>query len=70
MGALVFRDVAFAYGDACPLFESVTLRLSRGIYGIVGENMIRVSVRNSVISQFTNAGVAMLSTGARNVYAG
>lgn len=38
-------------------------------YGIVGENMIRVSVRNSVISQFTNAGVAMLSTGARNVYA-
>lgn len=38
MPSLIFRGVAFAFADALPLFEDVSLRLSPGIHGIVGEN--------------------------------
>ncbi|MFO0587331.1 MAG: ATP-binding cassette domain-containing protein [Polyangiaceae bacterium] len=38
MVALVFKGVAFAHGDAHPLFHDLTLRLDPGVYGVVGEN--------------------------------
>ena len=38
MGRLVFRGVAFAFGDARPIFEGVNLGLERGVLGVAGEN--------------------------------
>lgn len=38
MTALVFSGVAFAFGDALPLFHDVTFRLDPGRHGVVGEN--------------------------------
>jgi ATPase subunit of ABC transporter with duplicated ATPase domains len=38
MATVSATGVAFAYGDAAPLFHSVDLRLVPGFYGLVGEN--------------------------------
>jgi ATPase subunit of ABC transporter with duplicated ATPase domains len=38
MQALLVQGVAFAYGDAAPLFGNVDLDLTPGFYGLVGEN--------------------------------
>jgi ATPase subunit of ABC transporter with duplicated ATPase domains len=38
MHALVTKGLAFAYGDAAPLFEHVDLHLTPGWYGLVGPN--------------------------------
>jgi ATPase subunit of ABC transporter with duplicated ATPase domains len=38
MQALLVQGVAFAYGDAAPLFGDVDLHLTPGFYGVVGEN--------------------------------
>jgi ATPase subunit of ABC transporter with duplicated ATPase domains len=38
MQALLVQGVAFAYGDAAPLFRDVDLNLTPGFYGLVGEN--------------------------------
>jgi ATPase subunit of ABC transporter with duplicated ATPase domains len=38
MEALLARGVAFAHGDAAPLFDHVDLHLSSGWYGLVGAN--------------------------------
>src|ERR1700722_16750780 len=38
MQALLARGLAFAYGDAAPLFDHVDLHLTPGWYGLVGAN--------------------------------
>lgn len=38
MTTLLFRDVAFAHGDALPIFSGLSLHLSRGLHGVVGAN--------------------------------
>jgi ATPase subunit of ABC transporter with duplicated ATPase domains len=38
MQALLVKGIAFAYGDAAPLFDHVDLHLTPGWYGLVGAN--------------------------------
>src|SRR5450631_2677618 len=38
MQALLARGIAFAHGDAVPLFDQVDLHLVSGWYGLVGAN--------------------------------
>jgi ATPase subunit of ABC transporter with duplicated ATPase domains len=38
MATMVLRGVSVAFGDGVPLFQDVSLRLSPGVYGVVGEN--------------------------------
>ncbi|MEZ4308872.1 MAG: ATP-binding cassette domain-containing protein [Polyangiaceae bacterium] len=38
MGALVFREVGFAYEGGVALLSEASFRLAPGVYGVVGEN--------------------------------
>lgn len=38
MTALIVRELAFAHGDALPIFSRLSLHLTRGLHGVVGPN--------------------------------